>query len=338
MKTITLGKTGITTGKNAFGALPIQRISAYEAVNLLHCAFDAGITFFDTARGYTDSEEKLGLAFNGRTDIIIATKSPAQNGGDLLKDLDTSLGLLKRDYIDIFQFHNPRFCPRPGGADGLYDAALKAKAAGKIRHIGISQHSHIIATEVIESGLYDTLQYPLSYISDDKDVDVAKKCLQAGVGFIAMKALAGGLITNSAAACAWLGQFDVLPIWGIQRHAELDEFIGHINNPPTLTADLMAAIDEDRTRLAGEFCRGCGYCLPCPAHIPINMAARMGLFLRRFGNGWLAPEGQEQMARIKNCINCGHCSNNCPYGLDVVDLLRRNYEDYCGILSGEIII
>ena len=337
VKTMTLGRTGIVTGASAFGALPIQRISAQDAVRLMHRAFDAGMTFFDTARFYTDSEEKLGLAFGGRNDVVISTKSMAQNGDDLLKELDISLGELKRDYIDVYKFHNPKFCPRPGDGSGLYEAALKAKQQGKIRHIGISQHSHIVATEAIESGLYDVLQYPLSYISDDKDIAVAERCIQHGIGFVVMKAMAGGLITNSAAASAWLAQYDVLPIWGIQRENELDEFIAHIKNPPSLTAEIKAAIEADRAALMGEFCRGCGYCLPCPVGIPVNFAARMGQFLRRFSSEfWLSGEGQAQMARVENCTNCGRCAANCPYGLDVVDLIHRHYDDYRGIISGEV--
>ena len=201
----------------------------------------------------------------------------------------------------------------------------------------MSQHSHVVASEAIESGLYDVLQYPLSYISDDKDIAVAEKCISHGVGFVAMKAMAGGLITNSAAASAWLAQYDVLPIWGIQRENELDEFIAHIKHPSSLTPDVLATIQADRAAMMGEFCRGCGYCLPCPVDIPINFAARMGQFLRRFSSDhWLSAAGQEQMARVENCTNCGHCAANCPYGLDVVDLIHRHYEDYRGIISGEV--
>ena len=123
MEMVTLGKTGITVNKNGFGALPIQRISTDDAVALARRAYEAGMTFFDTARFYTDSEEKLGEAFNGmREKVCIATKTAAQNAEDFWKDLHTSLTNLRTDYIDLYQFHNPAFCPKPGDGTGLYEA------------------------------------------------------------------------------------------------------------------------------------------------------------------------------------------------------------------------
>ena len=214
MQTVKLGKTGIETNKNAFGALPIQRISDDEAVKLLRKAYENGMTFFDTARAYSDSEHKVGLAFDGmREKVIIATKTGAQNAEGFWKDLETSLSNLKTDYIDIYQFHNPAFCPKPGDESGLYDAALQAKEQGKIRHIGITNHRLTVAHEAIDSGLYETLQFPFCYLATDKDIELVEKCRAADMGFIAMKALSGGLITNSAAAYAYLAQYDnVLPI------------------------------------------------------------------------------------------------------------------------------
>ena len=134
MPTVTLGRTGITTDKNGFGALPVQRVSKEDAAYLLRKAFDGGITFFDTARSYTDSEEKLGYAFEGMRDkLFIATKTPSTTVEGFWKDLETSLRLLKTDYIDVYQFHNPAFCPKPGDGTGLYEAMEEAKKQGKIR-------------------------------------------------------------------------------------------------------------------------------------------------------------------------------------------------------------
>ena len=128
MSDVTLGRTGIITNKNGFGALPIQRISTAEAGKLLHKAYENGITYFDTARAYSDSEEKLGKALSDvRQHIFIATKSGAKDGKTMKKELETSLRTLHTDYIDVYQLHNPSFCPRPGGEDGLYDALLKAR-------------------------------------------------------------------------------------------------------------------------------------------------------------------------------------------------------------------
>ena len=332
MATVLLGRTGIEVEKNGFGALPIQRIALDAAASLLQKAYEGGIRYFDTARSYTDSEEKIGAAFgNGlRQKLYIATKTPSQTAEGFWKDLETSLCLMRTDYIDVYQFHNPSFCPKPGDGTGLYEAMLEAKRQGKIRFIGLTNHRLPVAREAVESGLYDVLQFPFSYLADAKDVELVHLCAEKNVGFVAMKALSGGLITNSAAAYAALAQYEnVLPIWGVQRESELSEFLSYIENPPVLTPELAAVIERDRKELAGDFCRGCGYCLPCPAGIDIPTAARMALLLRRSPTeNLLSEESQEKMKRVENCIHCNHCANHCPYGLDTPRLLAANYEDY----------
>ena len=157
------------------------------------------------------------------------------------------------------------------------------------------------------------------------------------MGFIAMKALSGGLINNSAAAYAYLSQFPhVLPIWGVQREKELDEFISYVQNPPALTQELKNVITDDRQELQGEFCRGCGYCMPCPVGIEINNCARMSLLLRRSPSELqLTPAVQAKMKKIENCLHCNQCKSKCPYGLDTPKLLEENYKDYVEILNGK---
>ena len=161
MKMITIGNTGLVVNKNGFGALPIQRISMKDAVYLLRKAYDHGINFYDTARFYTDSEEKLGAAFSDcRSKIVIASKTGATTVEEFWKDLHTTLTNLKTDHLDLYQFHNPDYCPKPGDKVGLYDAMKVAQRQGKVRFIGISNHRQKVAVEAIESNLYDTLQYP----------------------------------------------------------------------------------------------------------------------------------------------------------------------------------
>ncbi len=338
MHKITLGKTGLTIEKNGFGCLPIQRVTKEEAVKLLRRAYDGGINFFDTARAYSDSEEKVGAAFAGmRHQVVIATKTQAKTAKEMWEDLETSLRTLGTDYIDIFQFHNPPFCPKPGGEDGLYDAALEAKAQGKIRHISITNHRLAVAEEAIASGLYETLQFPYSYLSSEKEQALVEQCAEKGMGFIAMKAMAGGLIRSGRAAAAYMEtQKNVVPIWGVQHDWELEEFLSCVKEPIPLTPELQAVIDQDRRELAGDFCRGCGYCMPCPAGIEINNCARMTLMLHRAPTaGWLSAEWQEKMKKIEGCLHCGQCKSKCPYGLDTPKLLEENYREYWKILAAQ---
>jgi predicted aldo/keto reductase-like oxidoreductase len=338
MPRIEIGKTGLQVEQNGFGALPIQRIAKQEAVYLLRKACAGGMDFFDTARGYTDSEEKLGEAFRGmREKVILATKTPAKKADAFWDQLHTSLRLLQTDMIDIYQFHNPSFCPKPGDESGLYDAMLKAKEQGKIRFIGITNHRLAVAQEAIDSGLYDTLQFPFSYLSNDQEVALVNDCKNKGMGFIAMKALSGGLITNAVAACAWITRFDhVIPIWGIQKESELAEFLACIADPPQLDEAMLAVIAADKKELDGDFCRGCGYCVPCPQGIEISMCARASLLLRRAPTASLLSErGKAMMDKVMDCTECGQCVAKCPYSLDTPALLKRNYQDYLEILAGK---
>ena len=339
MNTVTLGRTGLQVPQNGFGALPIQRISKADAVRLLRRALDGGIRYFDTARAYSDSEEKVGEAFAGglRDRIVLATKTGAKTPEDFRTQLDTSLRLLRTDHIDVYQFHCMGRCWRPGDGTGMYEAMLEAKVAGKILHIGATAHLIAVAEEIVASGLYETLQFPFSYLASDREKALVESCRAAGVGFVAMKGLAGGLITRSDAAMAFTAQFpNVLPIWGVQRERELDEWLSYMDRVPDMTPEIAGLIERDRCELSGSFCRGCGYCMPCPVGIPINNAARMSLMLRRApSRAWLTPEWQEGMARIDDCLHCGRCASRCPYGLDTPALLRRNLEDYRRVLAGE---
>lgn len=339
MKNITLGSTGITTPQNAFGALPIQRDDIDLSVRILRKAYDGGITFFDTARAYSDSEEKIGIALSDvRKNIFVATKTMAQNTEEMKNQLETSLKTLRTDYIDIYQFHCAGRCFKPEDGTGMYELMEDFKRQGLIRHIGITAHKIGVAEECIESGLYETLQFPFSYLSSERELALADKCREKNMGFIAMKALAGGIITDSRAAYAFIGQYDnVLPIWGIQREKELDQWLSYMGSTPAMNGEIQKEIDDDRAQLSANFCRGCGYCMPCPAGIQINNCARMSLMLRRApSKAWLSEQWQNNMKQIENCLNCGKCKSKCPYELDTPKLLRENYEDYVKVLKGEV--
>ena len=341
MRTVTLGSTGITVPQNAFGALPIQRADKDTAVAILRRAFEGGMRFFDTARAYSDSEEKLGAAFgeNGiRDQIFIATKTGAKTPEGIREHIEISLRNLKTDHVDIYQLHMAPQCYKPGDGTGLYETLVELKEEGKIRHIGITAHKIAVAEEAIESGLYETLQFPFSYLGSERELALPGLCTEHNMGFIAMKSLAGGLINNSKAAMAFMGtQPNVLPIWGIQRMNELEEWLSFMEETPAMTDEIQAFIDKERAELAGSFCRGCGYCMPCPAGIQINNCARMSLMLRRAPSArWLDEYWQAEMKKIENCLHCRKCTKHCPYELDTPALLEKNYEDYKRVLAGEV--
>ena len=331
MEKMILGRTGLEISRSGFGALPIQRVSFEEAARLLNRALDAGINYIDTARAYSDSEAKIGAGVgNRRSEFFIATKTHAKTGEALKKDLETSLRELKTDVIDVYQFHNPGFVPVPGGEDGLYDAAVQARREGKIRFIGITQHSIERAFQAVNSGLYDTMEYPFNHLSTERDRELVRLCGEKNVGFVAMKALSGGLVTDARLPFVFLREYaNVVPIWGFQKMEELNQIIDMEQSPPVRTDEIDRLIERDRRELSGAFCRSCGYCLPCPADIKIPQANRMMQLLgRAVWQNYVTSEWQREMEKIENCVHCGACAKRCPYGLKPYESMREQLKGY----------
>jgi len=331
MKKIRLGKTGLMVTKTAMGCLPVQRRTVEEGAALIRAAFDGGINFFDTANAYSDSEKKVGIALRGvRQGAILATKSTSPTRAGVLEHIQNSLRMLQTDHIDLFQLHNVPALPDFDDPEGAYAGALEAKERGWIDHIGVTTHRVQVAEQAIASGRFETLQFPFSYLSSDRDLALSAACRQADMGFIAMKGLAGGLLTNARACHAFMKSYDnVVPIWGIQRQEELEQWLQTAQEDPDLDEALAAVIQADRAQLAGSFCRGCGYCMPCPVGIEINNAARMDMLLRRSPwKQYFSPEWQAKMAKIDACLECHACSSKCPYQLDTPNVLKYMLKDY----------
>lgn len=344
MKKIVLGKTDLEATRPAFGVLPLQRVPMKEAVEILQKAYDSGINYYDSANGYSDSEEKIGNAFIGgrRENVIIATKSGGKDKATVTAHIELSLKRLQTDYIDIMQLHNPSVLPDPNDVNGSYAALIEAKEKGYIKHIGITCHSLSNANTAIESGLYETLQFPFSYLASADDLKLVNRCKELNVGFVAMKGLSGGLLTNARACASFMEQFDnVVPIWGIQRMSELEEWLALANEDLTMTDEMSRIIADDCKELSGNFCRACGYCAPCPVGIEINNAARMKfLLLRSPYLRMLSDESRATMLKVKDCLNCGTCVSRCPYSLDIPNLIKdmlQFYEEFYEEHKGELV-
>jgi len=331
LKKIILGRSGLEVTIPSMGCLPVQRCSEQDSIALLQKAYEGGIRYFDTANAYTDSEKKIGLALaDVRKDIVISTKSASRTKEGVLAHIENSLKMLKTDHIDLFQFHQVDYVPDPNDPAGAYAGALEAKSRGWIDHIGFTSHQIGIAEQCVDSGWFETCQFPFSYISHERDLALAERCKNANMGFIAMKGLAGGLLTNVRACQAFMNQYDnVVPIWGIQKPEELEQWLAIAKEAPQMDQETADFIKAERQELSGSFCRGCGYCLPCSVGIPINNAARMNMLLRRSPwQTYMTDEWYNNMQKINDCIDCRICTTKCPYGLDQPSLLRYMLKDY----------
>lgn len=338
MRKVVLGKTNLNVTKVSFGALPLQRTSKEDAVKILHHAYNSGINFYDTARSYTDSEQKIGLALSDvRDKIIIATKTHSKNLEEMKRHVDESLKMLKTDYIDLYQFHNSKVVPLQD--DDMYKFMLQLKDSGVVKHIGITNHSYDNIVQAIESNLYSTIQFPIFCLSGEKDLSLVDMCKKHNIGVIAMKGMGGGLVDDASLAFTFYENYKtVVPIWGVQTIAELNDFIELDKNPPKYSNEIYKKIDNYRKELGGEFCHSCGYChSACPQGIFIRNCARMSLLCgRAVWQDYVTEYWQKEMAKIETCTNCRACVEKCPYNLDIPNLLKKNLAQYKEFIKDKV--
>jgi len=337
MKYVRMGSTGLTVSKTAIGTVPLQRLDVADAVKLMRNAYDAGITFFDSADNYVGSEAKLGIALAGvRSEVVISTKASTQKGNAVMAHIEKSLQDLKTDYIDIIQMHNPKILPDANDPDGAYAALVSARQKGYVRHIGFTSHDLQMAIRAAESGLFETVQYPLNYLSGEKDEELIRLCDQKGIGLIAMKPFAGGMIRNPTLTFMYFRSHEnVVPIYGIQRQSELDILIELEEHTPAFDVNLRQLTEKGKAEFQSLFCRGCDRCLEnCPQGIRPGYMGRIGDFLyRNPPYKYLTMEWYQQVLKIPSCIACGECVKSCPFGVDLRSRMKECYDVYMDLWS-----
>lgn len=329
MEKTRLGRTGMMVSKLGFGGIPIQRCTEEEAMAVLRRCMDLGITYFDTANGYTTSEERIGKAIKGKRDgLIIATKTKARTQEGAEKDLELSLKRLGVRYIDLYQFHQVatfkdlELVLDPKGPMAFLEEARKA---GKIKHIGITSHSMEVAKAAVESDRFETLMFPFNFIVREAQVELLPLARRHDVGFIVMKPMAGGMLDNATLAFKYILQFpDTLPIPGIERPEEIEEIVRICDGPKEMTEAEEREMQRMREELGTRFCRRCDYCQPCTAEIPISMVMISESFSKRLPPArFFAGKYAEAMEKAANCTECGECEKRCPYDLPIREMMAN---------------
>lgn len=330
MEKIRFGKTGLTVSRIALGGIPIMRISKAEGAALVREALGLGINFIDTAHGYLDSEEKIGEGIRGikREELVIASKSPANDKETFNKHLDLSLQRLGLDYIDVYQLHNVATKVKfdailaPGGAMEGLDDAVKA---GKVRFPAFSSHNIATALELMKTGRFAAVQLPFNYLDNDAEKEAIPLAKKLDMGFIAMKPMGGGLLDDAGLSFRYLLQYDdVIPDPGIEKAEEIREIVGIVEKRQPLTAEDRKEIERRRIELGPSWCHRCDYCQPCPQGIAISTALIAKSCVKRF-----TPERARSMAgsaieRARTCLDCKACVKRCPYSLDIPELLKKS--------------
>ncbi len=333
MRYVTLGKTGLEISEVGFGCIPIIRLSTAEAVVVLRRAYDRGITLFDTANMYLDSEEKIGLAFDGmRSRLVLATKTLKRDRAAAEADIDLSLRRLRTDYIDLFQIHQLSLesdYQVATGPDGVLEAISQAKQAGKIRHIGVTSHSIEMAVKLVETGLFSTVQFPFNFIESKPVEELHPAARQEEMGIIAMKPFAGGVLDSAELCFKFLRQFtDVIPLPGFDAVGQVDQLVAIYETENVVFPEDLAAMERYRTELGQQFCRRCEYCQPCEQGVMITSAMGYPIVARRMSDAKAAGFAVNIMESVGNCTECGECVKRCPYSLPIPEMLKKHLALY----------
>lgn len=333
MKYVTLGKSGLQISKVGLGGIPIQKSDVQEVKTLIRALMEQGVNYIDTARGYTVSEELLGEALEGvRDQFVLATKSMARTKEAMAADIETSLKNLRTDYIDLYQVHNPGVADlekvlAPGGA---MEALQEAKAAGRIRHIGLTAHSLEVFEKALEMDWVETMMFPYNIV-ESQGTELMKKCREKNIGFIDMKPLAGGAIEDATLAIRYIcANPDVtMVIPGMYSVKEANENIAAALDERPLTKEEEEAIEKVKEALGTNFCRRCNYCQPCTAGINISGALLFAGYLQRYDLGdWAYSRYQSMPVKADACVDCGVCETRCPYHLPIREMLKRCVNDF----------
>jgi predicted aldo/keto reductase-like oxidoreductase len=334
LKKRRLGKTGLQVTEIGFGGIPIQRVSEEEAIRVVKRCYELGINYYDTARGYTTSEERIGKALDGvRENVYITTKSHAKTAKELRENLETSLKNLRTDYLDLYQLHNVtdegwKTLNAPGGA---FEEILKIKEEGIAHHIGVTSHSPTFLTRIVGEGSpFETIMVGYNYIALEPSKELLPTCKKMDIGTIIMKPFGGGAFTNARTALKFVlaDENANLTIPGMQSVAEVEENVAVCGSSLTLSKDELDSIEVDRAALGDEFCAACEYCQPCPVGIPISFVLRTEMSsLRRMG--WTegtVKQTKETASKVAACLDCGACETRCPYQLPIRKLLPEKMD------------
>ncbi|MBF0529887.1 MAG: aldo/keto reductase [Deltaproteobacteria bacterium] len=333
MRYLKLGNTGLEVSEVGFGCIPIIRLSTTEAVKVLKRAVDQGITLFDSAHMYLDSEEKMGLAFDGiRNKLVLATKSLKRDFAGVEADINLSLKRLRTDYIDLFQIHQLSLeedYQAAIGPDGILEAIHQARQVGKIRHIGVTSHSIEMAVKLIKTGLFSTVQFPFNFIEFKPVEELHPSARQEGMGILAMKPFAGGVLDDAQLCFKFLRRFpDVIPLPGFDAVEQVDQIVAIYDTENEVRPEDLAAMEKYRAELGQKFCRRCEYCQPCEQGVMITAAMGYPVIARRMSGPIAAGFMPKAMISIRNCTECGECLQRCPYNLPIPEMLKKHLALY----------
>jgi hypothetical protein len=357
-----------------FGAMRLPgnngKVDENAAVSLIRKGVDMGINYIDTAYVYHNGESEtiVGKALSGSyaRGARIATKLPlwlCNETGDFDKYLGEQLKRLGRDHIDFYLVHAlSGEAWKKAQKLEIMKKMEKAKADGRIGHIGFSFHDRFESfVEIIDAYNWEFCQIQFNYM--DENFQAGGKGLQyaheKGVGVIVMEPLRGGSLAvnlpqsvykelNSGFAGRTAADWALSFVWdrpetavalsGMNTLVQLEENAGIASRPLTRSGGFFTEAEhravekarEEFLKLIKVPCTNCGYCLPCKTgvDIPLNFTLYNSTFMyanansARLSYNMFMPPHK----RASACINCGECLAKCPQKIEIAARLKQTHQ------------
>ncbi len=332
MKKNRIGNTDVKATHLSFGGIKLHKDMPDKAENIVNKSLDLGINYIDTARCYGDSEVLIGAVMkNRRSECYLSSKSIRRSKAESAEDVEISLKNLNTDMIDIYFCHDisrEETYEQIMSDSGSLAALKEAQKAGKIRYTAISTHRADIAVRAMKTGEFDVIMLPINLFDQEFITDVVPIARQEGVGIVGMKPLAGGAFKHPQIALRYsLAQDIDAQLVGISSIAELDEDFQIADTFQPLSEKEIRGIKDEAKELGKDFCRQCGYCIPCTVGIDIPKIFLYERYAKRF---WLDDFAKEQYALLEvkadECVECGKCEERCPYELAIMEKLVAAHE------------
>jgi len=340
MEKVRLGRTNLIVEKLGWGGIPIQRVGEREAVSVIQAAVEMGVDLLDTARAYTNSEHRVGLALQ-KTDrpVNLSSKSPIRTA-KIYNDVQESLKQMKVKKVNLYHLHNVsnfEDYERVLAPEGAYEGLKRARDDGLIDHIGLTSHSLNVLERAIEEGHFEVIMACYSFLEPEAAKKVFPLAKEKDVGVLAMKPYSGGVIDEAGPALRFsLSTPNVVPIPGSETLEKARENWKIFAEGYSLTEKDKERIEVLRKEFDRQFCRRCDYCQPCTEKINIQFVVGLKSVIKRFGPhtqevGWM----KNLIEKARNCSECGECLPRCPYQLPIPDLIKENLAWFDSLMNQE---
>jgi predicted aldo/keto reductase-like oxidoreductase len=329
MEKIRLGKTNLIVTKLGWGGIPIQRAGEREAVSVIRAVIELGVDLLDTARAYTNSEHRIGLALQRMDRPVILSSKSLVRTAKIYNEVHESLKQMKVKKVNIYHLHGVSDLEdyekvmAPGGA---YEGLMRARDEGLVDHIGITSHNLNVLERAIGDGYFDVIMACYSFLEPDAAQKVFPLAKEKDIGMLAMKPFSGGVIEEAGPALRFvLSTANIVPIPGSETLKKARENWKIFTEGGSLTDKDKERIEAIKKEFNRQFCRRCDYCQPCTEKINIQFAVGLKTIIKRFG-----PHVQELkwmmdlIEKARNCSECGECLPRCPYQLPIPDIIKEN--------------